>query len=187
MAQPLVRFLGTPDPLPDGLSFAFRAKITDAIGGPDTKGMARLRKITDDGDTFHLVVPKGGNATGVRLLVRARLRDAAPGSVRVAPSLSPAAIAAIPKGSARARMDSRFVLELQVSSNQWKEVFASVPKDFPANPGRPIDLIVAPSANVEIESFAILPLADEIPPPPPEPWKPTSEDQDDSVEQPSAP
>ncbi|RYE91526.1 MAG: hypothetical protein EOO75_08705, partial [Myxococcales bacterium] len=43
MAPPLVRFLGTPDALPGGLSLAERGKFLPSVGGPDGDGRGRLR------------------------------------------------------------------------------------------------------------------------------------------------
>ena len=36
LVGPLVRFLGTPDPLPNGLELALRAGILARVGGPQT-------------------------------------------------------------------------------------------------------------------------------------------------------
>jgi hypothetical protein len=37
--------------------------------------------------------------------------------------------------------------------------------------GRAVELVVFAESHVTVEGLAVVPLADELPPPPPEPWK----------------
>ena len=43
LAPPLVRFMGVPDPLLNGLEAAVHAKNLEYVGGPDGREIARLR------------------------------------------------------------------------------------------------------------------------------------------------
>ena len=51
------------------------------------------------------------------------------------------------------------------------EVAAPVPKTLGLRPGMQSELVVYASTGVIVEALAIVPLSDELPPPPPEPWK----------------
>ena len=46
-----------------------------------------------------------------------------------------------------------------------------MPEVFGARPGYPLRLAVFAEGGVEVRSLAVLPLREEVPPPPPEPWK----------------
>ncbi len=58
LRAPLVRFLGTPDPLPEGLHFAQQAKVLDLVGGPRERDRDRLHRFATSGVAIGLVVPK---------------------------------------------------------------------------------------------------------------------------------
>ncbi|HEY8945159.1 MAG TPA: sulfatase-like hydrolase/transferase, partial [Polyangiaceae bacterium] len=70
LVPPLIRFLGVPDPLPDGLATALTARILPHIGGPADRDLARLRERSELGTRVPVVVPRGGNGRGVRAVVR---------------------------------------------------------------------------------------------------------------------
>jgi arylsulfatase A-like enzyme len=176
LMAPLVRFLGTPDPLPGGLDLARRAGILEQIGGPTSADLARLAADTDGGELLRVAVWRGGNGTGRRILARARSTDGHAGQVRIG----------MPRGDV-IEIDPRSAVTLDVAAvpeGGAVEVFASLPNEVeptsPASPtgvraagGAPADelrLVVARSGNVAIEALAVVPLADELPPPPPEPW-----------------
>jgi hypothetical protein len=57
-------------------------------------------------------------------------------------------------------------------SEQPVEVHAVVPAELGAKPGQAVQLVVFADHNVDVEAIALVPLADELPPPPPEPWRP---------------
>jgi hypothetical protein len=52
------------------------------------------------------------------------------------------------------------------------EAFASLPENLGIRPGRSSELVLFASRNVAVEAVAFVPLADELPPPPPKPWSP---------------
>ena len=81
LAEPLVRFLGVPDPIPGGLGFAVDAGIVESIGGPNARTLQRLNRESDLGVAMSVIIPRGGNGSGVRFIVRARTRGQQPGSV----------------------------------------------------------------------------------------------------------
>lgn len=159
MAQALARFLGVPDPLPGGLEIAVRAKILDAIGGPDERTLARLAKSGMEGAQVRLVVPKGGNGKGARVI--ARMRSGERGAeLRVG------------RPGAKGRIDSACAAVLRSDSEGWAELHARAPDCLKVEPGKPLALTVVLSRNVEVSAIAVVPLADELPPPAPEPWEP---------------
>lgn len=52
------------------------------------------------------------------------------------------------------------------------EVAVTLPAEWRARPGHPFALALFADQNVQLEAIALVPLADELPPPPPEPWQP---------------
>ncbi|HWZ90819.1 MAG TPA: sulfatase-like hydrolase/transferase, partial [Polyangiaceae bacterium] len=60
LAPPLVRFMGVPDPLPNGLEAAAHAKILEHVGGPDGRELARMRAQSALGVAVTLTIPPGG-------------------------------------------------------------------------------------------------------------------------------
>ncbi len=50
------------------------------------------------------------------------------------------------------------------------EVFATLPATVRVKPGEMGDFVVYATQNVEVLACAVVPLAEELPPPPPEPW-----------------
>jgi arylsulfatase A-like enzyme len=175
LAPAFVRFLGVPDPLPGGLELAARAGILEQIGGPNRRDRARLVEQSSLGVALTLIVPRGGNGEGVRALVRARSRGSA-GMVHLGGRGQP--LVYDTKGRPRnlrdlPRIDPARSLRLQVPvSDQPVEIHARLPDELGARPGRPLELVVFADRDVELEAIALVPLADELPPPPPGPWQP---------------
>jgi arylsulfatase A-like enzyme len=176
LAAPLVRLLGVPDPPPNAIEAALRAKVLKHVGGPDGRDLARLRELSDLGVRVRLFVPKGGNGSGVRALVRASCpQGASPGEVL----LSSAAhlVRYDTRGElVRQRgipeLDPKRVLRLQIPcTGQPLERFARVPDDVGARSGVLTEFVVFANRAIKIEGLALVPLADELPPPPPEPWE----------------
>ncbi|MCA9598492.1 MAG: sulfatase-like hydrolase/transferase [Myxococcales bacterium] len=175
MAKPLVRFLGVPDPLPNGLEVAMKAKILPNVGGPDEHDRKRLESHAGLGVGVTVVVPKGGNGSGIRVLVLARARGET-GTAYVAPPLNnirynrkgePIKVRDLP------RLDRERTLRIPVPiSDTWREVYALAPKSLGAKPGGGVRLVVFADRHVEIAAIALVPLADELPPPAPKPWHP---------------
>jgi arylsulfatase A-like enzyme len=174
MAPALARFLGVPDPLPGGVDLAIRAHIVDALGGPSGKALGRLQSGGMDGLALQVVLPKGGNSRGTRCVVRGRSRDGDPAEVRIGRPVRGSA-ARIAAGADAARFDPDRSVAVRFEAKQWQERTVELPDTMGAAPGRPLDLIVMLSNNMQLGAFVIVPLADEIPAPPPEPWTPRTE------------
>ncbi|MFO0570884.1 MAG: sulfatase-like hydrolase/transferase [Polyangiaceae bacterium] len=174
MAEPLVRFLGVPDPLPEGLLVARRAGILEQVGGPDGKELARLAKQSSIGVEVDVVVPRAGNGQGARLIVRAGAAQRA-GVVRVGAPFE--ALKYDRKGMPvkerklpQIHPQNRVALEFAAGATSERNV--ELPASLGAKPGRLLRLVVFADENVAVESLAVVPLSDELPPPPPEPWRP---------------
>lgn len=179
LRAPLVRFLGTPDPLPEGLRIALEADILELIGGPRERDRSRLRRFATSGVAVGMVVPKTGNGTGLRALCRARTLDQQPGEIRVGlrAGLPPAKSdhdSLVPKDAPA--LDAARSSSLVVPAGEaYREVFATLPKAVGVKPGGYGDFIVYATQNVEVTACAVVPLSDELPPPAPEPWVPGRE------------
>ncbi len=176
IAPALTRFLGVPDPLPGGVGMALRAGILEHVGGPNGGALRRLRQHSELGSAVNLVVPRGGNGKGVRAIVRARTSDRSAGQVVVGNRLQkirfdsegkPRRTRGIP------RLDPERSVKLLVPPGDAPtEVYALVPAAMGLSPGQSVQVVVFADRSVEIEALALVPLADEIPPPAPEPWEP---------------
>lgn len=175
LIEPLVRFLGVPDPLPGGLEFARRAKILEHIGGPSDKALARLKKESSLGVALTLVVPRGGNGQGVRALIRAKNFGSEAAVVRLGARKDP--IKYNSKGEPIKdrdipKIDTTKQLEFRIQPGpDAVEVYAQVPESLAARPGRAVELVAFADRAIELEAVALVPLSDELPPPPPEPWR----------------
>ncbi len=174
LTVPLIRFLGVPDPLKDGVSFALQADILDHIGGPKSTQLGTLRKLANSGVDVDVVVPGGGNGRGVRLIVRAIVEGAGEGKIYVQK--------AKPGGRTRSKdseitfrnlptIDASAALELTVPGGGPHEVAITLPAEWKARPGHALSLSVFADQRVRVAALVAVPLADELPPPPPEPWK----------------
>ncbi len=167
LAAPLTRWLGTPDPLPEGLALARRAGILGAVGGPDRKDMPRL--VARGASTFRemVLVPGPGHGKGARLLLLGHALGDTTSRVRVSPS-GPSAREDGPPPE----VDSRAHVSLELPPGAPTEVYAALPDAWAIKPGAPAYLVLERPADVELLALAVVPLADDLPPPPPEPWKP---------------
>ncbi len=177
LTVPLTRFLGVPDPLKDGVSFALRADILDHVGGPKDSQLASLRKLANSGVDVDVVVPPGGNRTGVRVILRARVEGGGEGKIYLQK--------AKPGGRTRSKdseitfrnlptIDASTALVVPVSANNGQtatEVAVTLPAEWKTGAGRPLSLSVFADQKVRVEALVAVPLADELPPPPPKPWK----------------
>ena len=78
--------------------------------------------------------------------------------------------------SSAPELDSRRAAVLSVpAGDSAVEVFATLPEAARVKPGEVGDFVFYATQNVEVTVCAVVPLADEIPPPPPEPWTPVEE------------
>jgi arylsulfatase A-like enzyme len=175
LAAPFRKFLGVPDPLPSGLGLAVRARILEYVGGPKARDLARLGRHADLGQSVELVVPPGGNGKGVRVIVRAKTTGSAKGEVIV--SSGAHLIRFDREGNAKRqrgvpRLDEARALRIEVPpSDSPIELAAVAPASLGLRPGSSVELVVYASTGVILEAIACVPLSDELPPPPPEPWK----------------
>jgi arylsulfatase A-like enzyme len=182
LAPSLFRFLGTPDPLPDGVDMARRAGLLPLIGTTEDD-LGRLRVTTDApvAVRFKLAPPSSGEPgagdrapvapnTMYRLLARAATMDAQPGRVtfRGCPQQG--------QGASRPPADHEVTATLDFPSGPVRELFVPLPgglagaaKVRPAP--RELCLVIERTANLAIDGIAMVPLAEEVPPPPPEPWE----------------
>jgi hypothetical protein len=175
LTLPLIRFLGMPDPPPDGLREAARSKILARIGGPRDGDLERIQRQSQLGVGFSVIVPAGGNGSGVRVLVRARTTDAEDGQVIVGPgsrSLVLGADGRTERSRKKPEIDPLRSVRLRVrGAGPAQELFATLPAELRVRPGYGADLVLFADRNVVVEAVAVVPLADELPPPPPEPWQ----------------
>lgn len=179
LVEPLKHFLGVPDPLAGGVGFARGAKILDRLGGPDGRHLAKLEKHAGLGVQLLLVVPKGGNGKGVRVLVRAESPRG--GKVYVGPEqvvleYDRKGVPRSPKDLPRIDLDKATALDVPESSAPV-EVWARLADSVGARPGKPVNVVVFAERGVRILGLALVPLSDELPPPAPKPWKPDQKEE----------
>jgi arylsulfatase A-like enzyme len=177
LAPPLARFLGVPDPIEGGLGYALAAGVLDSVGGPSKRDLAKLRKEASVGVAVTLTIPRGGNGQGVRAVVRARTRGAEPGEVLVGPRLNAVGQPSPREERSGARrvpqIDPERATRIAVPKSQdWVEAVELTPPAAGYRAGQRIEVVVFADSRVELDAAALVPLADELPPPAPEPWKP---------------
>jgi arylsulfatase A-like enzyme len=174
LATPLVRFLGVPDPLPGGLLLAQRAKILEHVGGPVGRDAARLTRDENLGVKLTVTIPPGGNGKGVRLIVRVRNLGTLPGTLLFARGIDSAAPAK-PTGFTLPKLpviDEKHALRLSVPpAAEPLELTAQLPDSFGARAALRASFLLYAERGVEVETMALVPLSDELPPPPPKPWQ----------------
>ncbi len=174
LARPLVRFLGVPDPVAGGLGFAQAAGILQHVGGPTARELQRLGRDRADAKNLRLVIPTGGNGQGLRVLVRAANTGAAPAEIRIGEPVQ-----RLGNTSSNMHQDSNIKRDfagpycsMEVSpGGQVVEAWATAPAGLSWRPGRSVDVHLVTTSGVRLEALAIVPLADEIPPPAAQPWK----------------
>lgn len=174
LAAPLVRFLGVPDPLPGGLDLAERAKISEHVGGLVGRDLLRLRRDANLGVKFTVTIPPGGNGKGVRLLVRARNTASAPGALLFSRAVEGASEPkrtglTLPKIPV---IDESRSLRLTVPPAPVPlEIAATLPETFGARAALRASFLLYAERGIEVQTVALVPLSDELPPPPPKPWQ----------------
>jgi arylsulfatase A-like enzyme len=173
LAAPLVRFLGVPDALPGGLDLARRAKIMEHVGGPTGRDALRVTRDANLGVKLTVTIPPGGNGKGVRLLVRARNSGGAPGSVLFArgvdgPATPKRGGAGLPKLPVISEKDA---VRLTVPPGPEPiELSARLPDNFGVRAALRATFLLYAERGIDVETLALVPLSDELPPPPPKPW-----------------
>ena len=174
LALPLTRFLGVPDPLPDGVGYAIRAGILEHIGGPDNKGLRALTRDAGVGVQVVLTVPRGGNGRGLRVIVRARNESNRAAAVYVGARGDPVQFDS--EGKLKntrkvPRIDPKRSVSLRIPpTKQVVEAYAQLPAGVGRVGEYGLRLVVFAERDVVVEGLAVVPLADELPPPPPQPW-----------------
>jgi hypothetical protein len=69
-------------------------------------------------------------------------------------------------------LDPRDAVTLEIGPDGTAiEAFATVPARLVRFEAGELRLVVAATPNVAVEALAVVPLSDELPPPPPEPWE----------------
>jgi arylsulfatase A-like enzyme len=178
LAFPLTRFLGVPDPLVGGLGLALRAGILENLGGPSRRQLAELRDQSNIGAAFRSLIPRGGNGSGVRVLVRGRA-DQHDGEVRVGKRLDPLVQQLTDEPITYRKVptiDPKAMVRIAMpASTDAIEVWGRAPDAAGLAPGLSVDLVLVADSNVTVEAVAVVPLADELPAPAPEPWHPKPE------------
>ncbi len=173
VAAPLVRFLGVPDPLPNGLWIGTRSRALEYIGGPTRRDLDRLRTQSPLGVAVHVTIPSGGNGHGVRVVIRARAREGQ-GWVRVSSgknTFSYNSKGKLVSSRNLPTLDNNTTIELPVPrGSDFVQVHGNLKADSGAAPGQSTVFIVVTAAGVELDALAFVPLSDELPPPAPRPW-----------------
>ncbi len=174
LRQPLVRFMGVPDPISEGLLLAMKAGVLGFVGGPRKRELVRLRKFATSGVTVGLTVPEGGNGRGLRVLVRVRSRGQG-GQVRFGlPVGRPSAddrTEPVPKQVPR--LDNKLTTTLKLSAREGlQELHATLPAAVSAlvSPGSFAEFVIYATQNVEVVACAVVPLQDELAPLPAGPF-----------------
>jgi arylsulfatase A-like enzyme/HEAT repeat protein len=176
LARPLVRFMGVPDALPGALGVALRAGILEHVGGPDSHELRKLQQKSNLGITIKLYIPRYGNGTGIRALLRVNNPGVAPGEVRIglpATGSSSTSKTAIERtGNTKEFSGGRYIDFPVPAKSTDLELVAPVPPEMGLRAGLATEIRVLSTSSVRVDALAVVSLTDEIPPPPPEPWKP---------------
>jgi hypothetical protein len=169
LAPPLVRFMGVPDPLSNGLEAAERAKILQYVGGPEGQDLDRLRKQSSLGVAVTLTIPSGGNGRGVRAFVRARAAGPAAGEVLIAAAAPDWGGKHLPRLPS---LDAAQALRLHIPPGpEPVVVYGELPKSVGARAGLRGRFVVFADSTVQLDAISLVPLSDELPPPAPKPWR----------------
>ena len=175
LAQPLVRFLGVPDPLQGGVGAALESGIVHHVGGPKSSDLRRLVQQSALGVAIPVVVPSGGNGKGTRVILRARARGDAPAEVIFGSASHLVQYdknGALKKQRGLPALDDEHAVRVKVPpGKEASELAVTLPSSWGVRPGLSTSFIVYGGRDAEIEGFVVVPLSDELPPPPPAPWK----------------
>lgn len=176
LARPLLRFMGVPDPLPGAVGVALRSGILENVGGPDKANLKKLQSKSNFGTNIKLFIPRYGNGKGTRAIWRVTNPGASPAEIRLGlPSTGYSHSS--DKPSEVVGMMNEFSRGLYVSVSvpagvKDAELVSELPPNLGLRAGISTEVHVLSTTSVRIDGLAIVPLSDEIPPPPPEPWRP---------------
>ena len=183
VARPLQRFLGVPDPVPGGLGFAMQAKVLQYVGGPDPREVRGLARNAGNGTRVTLTIPKGfnGQNLGLRCILRVTNQGSGPGQVRILPGTEFLTKSSNTQALTLRNFDTSSVPPLVfpiAASDVPIEIYLPVPSTFHWAEGRAVAADVLATTGIRVEGLAVLPLAPELPPPPPAPWLPRKRPND---------
>jgi hypothetical protein len=68
-------------------------------------------------------------------------------------------------------LDPARMVRFEITAKEFQEVWAELPDALGARPGVSGYFVMYADGNVEVDAVALVPLADELPPPAPEPWR----------------
>ena len=124
-----------------------------------------------------MVVPKAGNGQGVRALVRGSCPKGAESGTIVLSSSShllrfDSTGKAVPERGVPKLDETRSLRLALPCEGRALEVFGTLPQQVGVRAGTSSELVLFSSRNVTLEAILLVPLADELPPPPPKPWSP---------------
>jgi len=173
---PLVRWLGTPDPLPGGLEVAMKIGILDIVGGPKDGDRRKLAAFARSGIVIPLIIPKVKEPSdqpspphlpGARVICRAATNDSRGGEIRVGRAAKPIGFEsrgwAVPH--TKPELDPRHTTLITVpASREPLDVFTELPAGMPNRPGDAVILVVYATQNVEVSACAVVPLRGELAP-----------------------
>jgi HEAT repeat protein len=166
LRDPLVSFLGMPEPIPNGVEAAIRGDILEHVGGPARDAERnRLRRFAQSGVLVDFIVPdltKGAVAPkeGPRIRVLCRAESSSAGEIRVG------ARGDVPKSSEkkapipanRPQLDGSRSAVLKVPEGEGPvEVFADLPDEAGARPGKQASLVFFATQGVRIEACVLVP------------------------------
>ena len=119
-----------------------------------------------------MTIPPGSNGKGVRAFVRARATGPAPGEVLIAMGAPDWGDTGKRKPSLP-NLDASQALRLSIPpSSELTVIYGELPKSVGARPGLRAKFVVFADSTVQLDAISLIPLADELPPPPPKPWQP---------------
>jgi len=175
IARPLLRFLGVPDPIPGGLGYAMRAKVLQHVGGPESREQGRLVHNAGLGARVRLVIPRvfANKSMGLRLIVRVTNQGSQSGQLRVLPVTEIAMRSSNSQSLTLRNFNSNRLRPLVFTvpaNSEATEMHQLVPPEYPWVEGRSLELDVLSTTGVHVEALAVVPLAPELLPPPPQPW-----------------
>jgi len=167
LRAPLIRLLGIPDPLPNGLDVALRADLLQHVGGPRKRDLRRLREFATSGVAVGMQAPKGGNGSGVRVVCLARAVDGHPGELRFGRRLRiPHEVdrkSFVPAEAPELDASRAVTLEVPPAVEPF-QVHAPLPEAMGVEPGDHRTFVIFATHNTEVKACAVVPLDEEIRP-----------------------
>lgn len=172
LRDPLVSMLGMPDPIPNGLSYAIRARMLKHIGGPSRNAeLGRLLRFATSGVLVDFVVPElpdnalppAGSGPRVRVLCRATGPSGGEIHIGLRGDVPTSSEKKNPIPRNRPALDANKSVTLLIPPGQGSaEVYADLPREIGARPKKSLSLVFYVTQGVEIEACALVPLRREL-------------------------